>query len=51
MRSDPQALGVLLTREALRTAQQKVVMAAMRRPTLGSSMKEAGLSEYHRVLG
>jgi hypothetical protein len=47
MRSDPQALGVLLTGEALRTAQQNVVIAAMRRPTLGSSMKEAGLSERH----
>jgi hypothetical protein len=47
MRSDPQAFGVLLTGEALHTAQQNVVMAAMRRPSLGSSMKEVGLSEQH----
>jgi hypothetical protein len=47
MRSDPQALGVLLTGGALHTAQQNVVIAAMRRPTLGSSMKEAGLNERH----
>jgi hypothetical protein len=32
MRSDPQALGVLLIGEALHTAQQNLVIAAMRRP-------------------
>jgi hypothetical protein len=39
--------GVLLTGEALHTAQQNVVMAAMRRSSLGTSMKEVGLSERH----
>jgi hypothetical protein len=47
MRSDPQALGVLLTGEALRGTQENMLIAVLRRPTLGSSMKEARLSERH----
>ena len=48
MRPDPQLrLAALLTPEALHTAQENVIIAALRRPSLASIIRGIGVSDRH----
>ena len=41
------AKGAALNRNTLHQTQENVIIAALRRPTLGSTIKRAGVSERH----